>query len=112
MPAAPPANPPIPRPRPARVPLVPERSDFLEGGELAADKVAAFLARVLPAHAGCATTPATALAPWVCDVLLSAHSVRAYGRDLADFLRHMQDLGLDPLDVTADHVKFYKRALL
>src|SRR5437868_7134976 len=29
-----------------------------------------------------------------------------------DFLRHMQAQGVDPLHVTADHVKFYKRALL
>jgi site-specific recombinase XerD len=29
-----------------------------------------------------------------------------------DFLRHMQTQGVDPLQVTADHVKLYKRALL
>ena len=29
-----------------------------------------------------------------------------------DFLRHMQAQGVDPLEVTADHVKLYKRALL
>ena len=29
-----------------------------------------------------------------------------------DFLRHMQARGVDPLHVTADHVKVYKRALL
>src|SRR5207245_2691794 len=40
------------------------------------------------------------------------HSVKAYGRDLMDFLRHMQAQGVDPLHVTADHVKLYKRALL
>ena len=44
--------------------------------------------------------------------LLSNHSVKAYGRDLADFVRHMQAQGVDPLHVTADHVKLYKRALL
>jgi integrase/recombinase XerD len=43
---------------------------------------------------------------------LSNHSVKAYGRDLTDFLRHMQAQGVDPLQVTADHVKLYKRALL
>src|SRR5262249_26490303 len=40
------------------------------------------------------------------------HSVKAYGRDLMDFLRHMQAQGVDPLHVTADHVRLYKRALL
>src|SRR5208337_4492932 len=29
-----------------------------------------------------------------------------------DFVRHMQAQGVTPLDVTADHVKLYKRALL
>lgn len=48
----------------------------------------------------------------MCDVLLSRHSLKAYGRDLADFARHMEAQGLDPLSVTADHVKLYKRALL
>ena len=50
--------------------------------------------------------------PWICDALLSNHSVKAYGRDLMDFLRHMQSQGVTPLEVTADHVKLYKRALL
>ena len=36
---------------------------------------------------------------WVCDVLLSEHSVRAYGRDLAHFAQHMHTLGVDPLSV-------------
>lgn len=57
-------------------------------------------------------TPATALVPWVADVLLSEHSFRAYGRDLADFVEHMGRLGVDPLQVTADHVRLYKGALL
>ena len=58
------------------------------------------------------TITAGALVPWICDALLSNHSVKAYGRDLMDFVRHMQAQGVDPLDVTADHVKMYKRALL
>ena len=29
-----------------------------------------------------------------------------------DFLRHMEAQGVTPLEVTADHVKLYKRALL
>src|SRR3954453_13231966 len=97
---------------PTRPPLVPERSDFLEGDAPAADKVQAFLANALAATGTHAPTTAGALVPWICDALLSNHSVKAYGRDLMDFVRHMQALGVDPLEVTADHVKFYKRALL
>src|SRR4051794_30104196 len=97
---------------PARVPLVPERSDFLDGDAPAAAKVEAFLARALEATGTGAPTTAGALVPWICDALLSNHSVKAYGRDLTDFLRHMQARGVTPLGVTADHVKLYKRALL
>jgi integrase/recombinase XerD len=97
---------------PARSPLVPERSDFLEGDAPAAEKVEAFLANALAATGGDAPTTAGALVPWICDALLSNNSVKAYGRDLMDFLRQMQAQGVDPLHVTADHVKFYKRALL
>jgi site-specific recombinase XerD len=103
---------PVPVPKPARVPLVPERSKFLDGDAPAADKVADFLARALPAAGVGPTTPAEALVPWVCDVLLSEHSVKAYGRDLVDFVRHMQEKRIGVLDVTANHVKVYKRALL
>jgi len=105
LPVLPPATPPRP-------PLVPERSDFLEGDAPAADKVQAFLARALEATGSDAPTTAAALVPWICDALLSNHSVKAYGRDLVDFVRHMQAQGMTPLDVTADHVKLYKRALL
>ena len=89
-----------PRPRP---PLVPERSDFFEGDAPAADKVQAFLANALEASGGSATV-AGALVPWICDALLSNHSVKAYGRDFMDFVRHMQAQGVTPLEVTADHV--------
>jgi integrase/recombinase XerD len=95
-----------------RVPLLAERSDFLEGDSPAAAKVEGFLARALEAAGGDAPTAAGALVPWICDALLSNHSVKAYGRDLTDFLRHMQAQGVTPLEVTADHVKLYKRALL
>ena len=95
----------------ARPPLVPERSDFLEGDAPAADKVQAFLARALEAT-GDGSATAMALVPWICDALLSNHSVKAYGRDFMDFVRHMQAQGVTPLEVTADHVKLYKRALL
>jgi site-specific recombinase XerD len=98
----------LPAPRP---PLVPERSDFLEGDAPAADKIAAFLTRALEASGGKAPAITAALVPWVCDALHSNHSVKAYHRDLTDFFRHMQAQGVAPLDVTADHVKLYKRAL-
>src|SRR5271166_5220589 len=96
--------------QPPRAPLVPERSEFLEGDTPAAAKVEAFLARAFAATGS--ASPAQALVPWICDALLSNHSVKAYGRDLMDFLRHMQAQGVTPLEVTADHVKLYKRALL
>src|SRR5512135_299947 len=96
-------------PRP--VPLLPERSDFLEGGDApAAAKVEAFLAQAFAASGD--DGPAKALVPWICDALLSNHSVKAYGRDIMDFVRHMEAQGVDPLHVTADHMKMYKRALL
>jgi site-specific recombinase XerD len=91
------------------VPLVPERSDFLEGDTAA--KVEAFLAKALAA-ASRPENAARALVPWICDALLSNHSIKAYGRDLVDFWRKMEAQGVDALQVTADHVKLYKRALL
>jgi hypothetical protein len=66
-------------PAPPRVPLMPERSDFLEGDTPAADKVEAFLARALEATGSDAPTTAGALVPWICDALLSNHSVEPYG---------------------------------
>jgi len=74
-----------PPPTPPRAPLVPERSDFLDGDAPAAAKVEAFLARALEATGSDAPTTAGALVPWICDALLSNHSVKAYGRDLMDF---------------------------
>ena len=109
LPAVPPTDAAPPR-HPA--PLLPERSDFLEGDAPAAEKVEAFLARAFSATESEAPSAAGALVPWLCDVLLSNHSVKAYGRDLMDFVRHMEIQGVDPLQVTADHVKCYKRALL
>jgi site-specific recombinase XerD len=98
-------------PAPSRTPLVPEDSPFLQEDQPVAAKVEAFLAKALAATAGpeCA---AQALVPWMCDVLQSKHSLKAYGRDLVDFVRHMEAQGIDPLKVTADHVKLYKRAML
>src|SRR5262245_31781306 len=87
---------------PPRPPLLPERSDFLEGARPATEKVEAFLAKTLAAAAG-PERAVKALVPWMCDVLLSKHSLKAYGRDLTDFVRHMEAQGVEPLGVTADH---------
>ena len=99
------------RPGSPRIPLVPERSEFLVEEHPLASKVEAFLAQAMAASAD-RETAAHALVPWMCDVLQSKHSFKAYGRDLVDFVRHMEAQGIDPLQVTADHVKLYKRALL
>jgi integrase/recombinase XerD len=103
LPALPPAR---------RLPLLPERSDFLEGDTPAAEKVAKFLTAALDASGGDDAAMAGALVPWICDSLQSNHSVKAYGRDLIDFFRHMQGQGVSPPGVTGDHVRLYKRALL
>ena len=102
----------LPAGAPPRSPLVPERSEFLDGDSPAADRVQAFLTGALEAISSEANVIAGALVPWICDALLSNHTVKAFGRDLMDFLRHMQAQGVDPLHVTADHVKLYKRAVL
>ncbi len=101
----------LPLAAPPRAPLVPERSDFLEEDQPVATKVEAFLAKAMAASAE-RESAAHALVPWMCDVLQSKHSLKAYGRDLVDFVRHMEAQGIDPLKVTADHVKLYKRAQL
>ena len=107
LPAVPPTDAAPPRP----APLLPERSDFLEGDAPAAAKVEAFLARALEATGSEATRTAGALGPWICDVLLSNHSVKAYGRGTSwTSCGEIQQQGVDPLHVTADHVKCYKRA--
>src|SRR6516225_3349787 len=90
-------GPALPALPPARPPLVPEGSDFLEGDAPAADKVAAFLTRALEATGGDAPAITAALVPWVCDALQSNHSIKAYYRDLTDFFRHMQAQGVTPL---------------
>jgi integrase/recombinase XerD len=92
-------------------PLVPERSDLLEGDVPAASKVEAFLTAALHAASDAARPMAAALVPWMCDALASKHSIKAYNRDFMDFVRQMQAQGVTPLNVTADHVKLYKRGL-
>src|SRR5512135_3024640 len=108
MPAIPPPSAAAVRP----APLLSERSDFLEGDAPGAAKVEAFLAEAFAAMGENTGKAAGALVPWICDVLLSNHSVKGYGRDLMDFVRRMETQGVGPLEVTADHVKCYKRALL
>src|ERR1700721_135437 len=89
--------------KPKAPPLLAERTDLLEGDAPPAAKVEAFLSQALAASGGDAPTTAGALVPWICDVLLSNHSVKAYGRDLADFAPHIQPQGVAPLNVTAAH---------
>lgn len=72
-------------------------------------KVSGFLTGLLGAASG--NDAAAALVPWVCDRLPSKHSRRAYAGDLAQFVGHMQDQGVDPLKVTGDNVRLYKEAL-
>src|SRR5262245_19026898 len=74
-------------------------------------KVASFLARLLPRTRGAQDDPVAALLPWVCDRLPSEHSRKAYARDLAAFVRHMEARGIEPLEVTGDDLRVYKAAL-
>jgi site-specific recombinase XerD len=93
--------------------LVRKQSVPLVNEDLTSDeKVAAFLRNLLrrsKAHRG---DPVSALLPWVCDRLPSPHSRSAYARDLAAFVAHMRQQGIDPLAVTGDQLRMYKAALL
>src|SRR5512135_839780 len=74
--AAPTDLPAIPPPEAAAArpaPLLSERSDFLDGGAPAAEKVEAFLAEAFAAMGENTGRAAGALVPWICDVLLSNH---------------------------------------
>lgn len=75
------------------------------------EKVSAFLTSLLPAVRG-SGNPGAALLPWVYDRLPSPHSRRAYARDLAAFVSHMQQHSIDPLAVTGDDVRLYKGGML
>lgn len=72
-------------------------------------RVSAFLTALLGASRG--NEAAAALVPWICDRLISPHSRRAYGRDLAQFVDHLAEQGIGPLDVTGDHLRLYKEAM-
>ena len=54
---------------------------------------------------------AEALVPWVCDVLPSLHSRRAYFNDLQMFFLRMKEQGVSPFEVTGDHVRIYKEVI-
>ncbi len=75
------------------------------------EQVAAYLRSVMP-QADSAGSPAAALVPWFCDVLLSEHSLKAYGRDLADLRGTWKSLGFRRSKSQLTQVKMYKAALL
>lgn len=52
-----------------------------------------------------------AIVPWFCDKLGSDLSIKDYRRDLASFWLRMKAQGIDPLAVTGDHVRIYKKTL-
>ena len=96
-----------------RAPLVPERSDFLEGDAPAADRVEAFLARALEAAGE--RRPDARPGPWspgsatpCCRTTRSKPTAATSWTSSAT----CRPRGSTPLEVTADHVKLYKRGLL
>lgn len=96
----------------SNVELVKFEAEFAPPKDLTTDtSVADFLNIVLP-RASAGGGPGAALVPWVCERLPSPHSRRAYLSDLADFLDHMRNQGVDPLSVTGDDLRIYRAALL
>lgn len=90
-----------------------ECRQLVRGSDLGTDeKIAAFLSRLLAATRDDQPNPASALLPWVCDRLPSAHSRRAYASDLTAFVTRMRERGIEPLQVTGDDLRVYKSALL
>src|SRR5436190_19475338 len=80
------------------LPAVKQERAVVAADDLTTDaKVAAFLSRLLPVTRDGKHGPVAALLPWVCDRLPSPHSRRAYASDLASFVSHMRERGLDPL---------------
>ena len=59
-----------------------------------------------------ASQMAAALVPWICDALPSPNSRKAYHDDLKSFLRQMEEIGVSSLQVTGDHLRLYKEAML
>ncbi len=89
-----------------------QRQPLVKGKLTSEQKVAAFLGHLLRRSKQTRGDPVAALLPWVCDRLPSGHSRAAYARDLAAFVTHMREQGIDPLKVTGDHVRMYKAAML
>jgi site-specific recombinase XerD len=59
-----------------------------------------------------ASDAAAAILPWFCDALPSPKSRRDYFADMQAFFRAMREQRIHPLDVTGDHVRLYKEALM
>jgi len=59
-----------------------------------------------------ANEAAAALVPWVCDALPSPNSRKAYHDDLRAFVAHMAEIGVQPFEVTGDHVRIYKEGMV
>lgn len=74
-------------------------------------EVAKFLDAVFPAITK-ERNAVAALVPWLCDVLLSQESLKAYSSDLKQFAERMQRQGISALDVNSDHIKLYKASLV
>ncbi len=59
-----------------------------------------------------ASDAAAALVPWFCDALPSSKSRKDYFADLSAFFAFMRESDIHPFDVTGDHVRLYKEAML
>ena len=59
-----------------------------------------------------ANSAAAAIVPWFCDALPSPSSRRDYYNDMRSFFGHMSEIGVHPFEVTGDHVRLYKEALV
>ena len=93
--------------------LVPIQNEVLVPADLSTPQaVHDFLAQLLPSTRGegKGTLPG-ALVPWLCDRVPSENGRKAYGRDLRQFLAHLEAFGIDPTEVTGDDLRMYKEAL-
>lgn len=59
-----------------------------------------------------ASEAAAAIVPWFCDALPSSKSRKDYFADMNAFFTAMSEQGVHPYDVTGDHVRLYKEALI
>ena len=71
---------------------IPAKQDIAIAGENREQKVALFLDSVFPAI-GNTQDPISAIVPWLCDVLLSEESLKAYSSDLKQFASQMETAG-------------------